>query len=315
MTRGPGWVEPMLATLTHRRFSDQNWLYERKLDGVRTVATHADGEPTLWSRNGNSMNSSYPEVVEALAEQAGPRLIVDGEIVAFDGANTSFAKLQPRIHLTNPNRARATGVEVFYYLFDLLYYDESDARSLPLRQRKKLLADAFEFVDPLRFSTHRNTDGKRYYERACARGWEGVIAKRADGPYRSGRSADWLKFKCVTGQEFVVGGFTDPTGSRSGFGALLVGYYEGETLRYAGKVGTGYTEAMLRSLHARMARLERGTTPFAERVRERGIHWITPELVVQVDFSEWTDDGKLRHPRFTGVREDKAAADVVRESR
>lgn len=310
-----GFRQPMLATLTERRFSDENWLFERKLDGVRTLAIRDGGAPQLWSRNEKRADDSYPELVEALTILGGMRFIADGEIVAFDGSQTSFARLQARIHLTGSQRIEAAGVEVFYYLFDLLALDGTDLTGLPLRERKRLLRKAFDYRDPLRMSTHRNTDGEEYYEQACARGWEGLVAKRADSPYRGGRSTDWLKFKCVRDQEFVVGGFTDPQGSRSGFGALLVGYYENGKLRYAGKVGTGYSTSTLNSLHDHMERMLQAENPFADPVREPTAHWIEPELVVQVGFTEWTTDGRLRHPRYTGVREDKAAAEVVRETR
>ncbi|WP_158895373.1 non-homologous end-joining DNA ligase [Amycolatopsis anabasis] len=303
----------MLATLTEDRFSSADWIYERKLDGVRAICARDGDELNMWSRNRKPLEATYPEIAEALREQDGPRFVVDGEIVAFDGAQTSFAKLQPRFGLTDPERIAATGVEVFVYLFDLLWYDGHDVTGLPLRQRKQLLREAFDFVDPLRLSEHRDTEGERFYAEACSRGWEGVIAKRADSPYRGGRTQDWLKFKCVKDQEFVVGGFTDPQGTRTGFGALLLGYHEDGKFRYAGKVGTGYDQATLRKLRARLGELERGASPFDEPVREKGSHWVAPELVVQVGFSEWTGDGKLRHPRFTGVREDKRAADVVRE--
>lgn len=315
MTRmtGPGWREPTLATLTDRRFSDEDWIYERKLDGVRAICVRDGGAPTLYSRNRKVMDNAYPEIVEALAAQGGPRFVADGEIVAFDGDQTSFAALQPRIHLTDPERARATGVRVYYYLFDLLYYDEQDTTPLPLRERKSILRDAFTFKDPLRLSSHRNTEGEKYFEEACRRGWEGVIAKRADAPYHHGRSPDWLKFKCQQGQEMVIGGFTAPQGSRIGFGALLLGYHEKGRLRYAGKVGTGFDHKLLTSLHAELARLETDGSPFADPVREPGARWVRPELVAQIGFSEWTRDGRLRHPRFTGLREDKKPSDVIRE--
>ncbi len=310
---GPGWREPTLATLTDRRFSDDGWIFERKLDGVRAIAVHDGGTPTLYSRNHKVMDSAYPEIVEALAAQDRPPFVVDGEIVAFDGDTTSFAALQPRIHLTDPARARATGVAVFYYLFDLLYYDGHDTTGLPLRQRKSLLRKAFDFGDPLRLSAHRNGDGEKFFRHACERGWEGLIAKRADAPYRSGRTPDWLKFKCAQGQEFVIGGYTDPQGARHGFGALLLGYHDDRGLRYAGKVGTGFDEELLRSLHGQLTGLETAESAFADRVREPGAHWVQPELVAQIGFSEWTRDGRLRHPRFLGLREDKKPADVVRE--
>jgi bifunctional non-homologous end joining protein LigD len=311
---GPGWREPTLATLTDRRFSDDDWIYERKLDGVRAICVCDSGTPTLYSRNHKVMDNAYPELVEALAAQGGPRFVADGEIVAFDeSGNTSFAALQPRIHVSDPARALATGVRVHYYLFDLLYFDDQDTTALPLRQRKTLLRDAFDFEDPLRLSTHRNTEGEKFYEEACRRGWEGVIAKRADSPYRHGRTPDWLKFKCARGQELVIGGFTDPQGARHGFGALLLGYHEDGALKYAGKVGTGFDEELLASLHARLEEREVRRSPFGGPVKEPGAHWVRPDLVAQVGFSEWTRDGWLRHPRFAGLREDKKAADVVRE--
>lgn len=315
LRRWPGgdWVAPMLATLTDARFSDPDWLFERKLDGVRVVAGRDTGEPVLWSRNHNRVNASYPEVAEALARRAPRRFLVDGEIVAFEGERTSFARLQSRMHRGDPRMARWTGVEVFYYVFDILALGGVDLTGLPLRARKRLLPECVEFVDPLRYSAHRTGDGVEFFREACSLGWEGLIAKRADASYHSGRSKDWLKFKCVAGQEFVIGGFTDPRGSRLGFGALLVGYYQDDLLRYAGKVGTGYDERTLRDLRARLDTLTRTDSPFADTVREPGAHWVTPELVAQVGFTEWTGDGRLRHPRFLGLRNDKRAADVVRE--
>lgn len=192
---------------------------------------------------------------------------------------------------------------------------KKDNEGVDRRRKPRLQRAAFDYRDSLRLSTHRNTDGETYYEQACQHGWEGLIAKRADAPYRGGRSTDWLKFKCVRDQEFVVGGFTDPQGSRAGFGALLVGYHEGGRFRYAGKVDTGYTNATLRSLHDRMTRLSQATSPFADPVRAPAAHWVRPELVVQIGFTEWTTDGRLRHPRYTDLRADKPAAEVVRETR
>lgn len=311
---GGGVPEPMLAVLTGRRFSDENWVFERKLDGVRALCAGDRGEIRLWSRNQKSMDASYPELIDAMRTAGPADFVVDGEIVAFDGGQTSFAALQPRVNLTDPGRVRDSAVEVFYYIFDVLRLDGKDMTRLPLRERKSALRGSVRFGGPIRLSTHRNAEGERFYEQACARGWEGLIAKRADATYRSGRSADWLKFKCVRDQEFVVGGFTEPTGSRVGFGALLVGYHHGDRFRYAGKVGTGYDQSLLRGLRSTMDGLEVDDPPFTDPVREQRVHWVRPELVVQVGFSEWTRDGKLRHPRFTGVRKDKAPADVVRES-
>lgn len=308
-----GWQQPTLATLTDHPFSDPKWIYERKLDGVRAVAVRRDGRSLLFSRTQKSMDTPYPELVEALAEQTPDGVVLDGEIVAFEGRQTSFSRLQSRIGLTDPRRARATGVPVYLYLFDVMVAGGYDLTRLPLRARKRVLQAAVDFTDPLRYSAHRNGDGEQYLREACARGWEGLIAKRADSRYQHGRSRDWLKFKCVRDQEFVVGGFTDPTGSRVGFGALLVGYYQGDRLRFAGKVGTGFDDRTLRSLHDTLSGLAQDSSPFADRVAERGAHWVRPELVAQIGFTEWTGDGKLRHPRFQGLREDKAPRDVVRE--
>ncbi|MBL26189.1 MAG: ATP-dependent DNA ligase [Rhodospirillaceae bacterium] len=310
----PDWVAPMLATLTDRRFSDPGWIFERKLDGERALGFVRGGKARLMSRNRKDIGSGYPELIDGLEASARADCIVDGEIVAFEGAVTSFARLQRRMQIHDPDEARATGVAVFYYLFDILYLDGCSVDALPLRARKSLLRDAVDYRDPIRFSAHRNTDGEAYYAEACEKGWEGIIAKRADAPYRHSRSTDWLKFKCQHGQELVIGGFTEPHGSRKGFGALLVGYYEDGALRYAGKVGTGYDDETLQSMRRRLDGLARKTSPFADEVREKAVTWVSPELVGAFGFTEWTGDGKLRHPRFLGLRRDKAATDVRRET-
>jgi bifunctional non-homologous end joining protein LigD len=311
----PSAPAPMLATLTDKYFSDPAWIYERKLDGERVIAFRSGDDVTLRSRTGRALDRTYPELVAALRAQATTDFIIDGEVVAFEGNRTSFERLQQRIGITNPDQAVASGVAIYYYVFDLLRLDGVDVTDQPLRDRKRLLRDAIGFGDPLRFTTHRNTNGEAFLAEACRKGWEGLIAKRADASYTHLRSKDWLKFKCVAEQEFVIGGFTEPAGSRRGFGALLVGYYDGrETLRYAGKVGTGYNDRTLAELRARMDGLVRDTQPFAgSPVREKGAHWIRPELVAQIGFTEWTRDGKLRHPRFLGLRRDKDPFDVVRE--
>lgn len=247
--------------------------------------------------------------------QGTTRFVVDGEVVAFEGRRTSFARLQGRLGITDPQVARASPIRVFYYLFDLLHLDGKSTRDAPLLRRKRLLRNAIEFADPLRYTPHRAEDGLAAYRAACARGDEGVIAKLAESRYDGGRSKNWLKFKCVRDQEFVVGGYTGPKGSRVELGALLLGYYDGRDLVYAGKVGTGFDEATLHRLHERLSGIARDTPPFTRGlVREAGAHWARPELVVQIGFTEWTRDGKLRHPRYLGVRTDKEAGDVVRES-
>jgi bifunctional non-homologous end joining protein LigD len=314
--RQPDWTQPMLATLTDRRFSDPDWIFERKLDGERALAFRNGDRVRLLSRNRKDLFAAYPEVVEALARHPTDDVVVDGEVVAFEGRQTSFARLQGRMHLRDPDRARRSGIAVFYYVFDLLHLEGHDLSRLPLRQRKALLRRGLGFRDPLRFLTHRKEHGERYHQEACSRGWEGLIAKRASAPYAGGRSTDWLKFKCVADQELVIGGFTDPKGSRAGFGALLVGYYEDGKLAYAGKVGTGYNEKLLSDLRSEMERLSREDPPFelnTTKLPRREVHWVEPRLVAQIGFTEWTGDGRLRHPRFQGLRRDKRAEEVVRE--
>jgi bifunctional non-homologous end joining protein LigD len=299
-------MEVMKAVLTDERFSDPAWIYERKLDGIRCLATKGDKRVDLRSRNDLSLNGRFPEIAAALEADPATNLVIDGEVVAFDGPQTSFSRLQQRGEHPTP---------VFFYVFDILRDAGEDVTKEPLRERKARLRRALAFDDPIRFTTHRNRDGEAFYEEACRKGWEGLIAKRADAPYTHGRSRDWLKFKCSAEQELVIGGYTAPRGSRTDLGALLLGYYDDGELRYAGKVGTGFTRETLRDLAAKLAPLKRDRSPFADEVRERTATWVEPELVAQVGFSEWTQDHRLRHPRFLGLRDDKAAREVVREAR
>jgi bifunctional non-homologous end joining protein LigD len=305
----------MKATLSKEPFDDEDWIFERKLDGVRCIAYRDEGRVRLLSRTAHELGRSYPELVEAIGAEPCSDFVVDGEIVAFEGRVTSFSKLQRRMQLGDPEAARRTGVEVFLYVFDLVHLDGHDTRELSLRSRKALLRRALSFKGPVRYVTHRNAAGKESFRDACARGLEGIIGKRVESSYRSARSRDWLKFKCVAEQELVIGGFTAPKGSRTDFGALLVGYYDDGRLRYAGKVGTGFDQRTLRDLGSRLRELQRSEPPFADAVKPRpaGVVWVRPELVAQIAFSEWTRDGRLRQPRYLGLREDKAAGDVVRE--
>jgi DNA ligase D-like protein (predicted ligase) len=304
----------MKATLSDRPFSDPAWVFERKLDGIRAaVRRDADGV-TLTSRTGKSLGPAYPELVEALEAEPATSFAADGEIVAFDGSRTSFERLQGRMGIHDPRLARLSGIPVFLYLFDLLEFDGHDLTGLPLLERKGALRRALSFEGPLRYTPHRREHGKRFFLEACSKGWEGLIAKRAASTYVHGRSRDWLKLKCAFEQELVIGGFTPPQGSRQRFGALLVGYYEDGELRYAGKVGTGFDQRTLSDLGERMRKLERPDPPFADvHPIPKGTHWIEPNLVGQFAFSEWTRDGRLRHPRYLGLRDDKRAEEVVRE--
>jgi DNA ligase D-like protein (predicted ligase) len=306
-------ASPMLATLSDRREFAKGWIFERKLDGIRVLAVRENGRTTIRSRSGRRLDATYPEIIEALDAQDAADFTVDGEIVAYAHGRTDFSRLQQRMGLTKPRDVAASTVAVKYYVFDLLRLDGTDVRRLPLRTRKSLLRKALTFTDPLRFSTHRNEGGPELLADACERGWEGLIAKRADSTYQPRRSGDWLKLKCAHGQEFVVGGFTEPTGSREGIGALLIGYYEGDRLRYAGKVGTGFDRRTLLALRTQLDELQQSRSPFTDRVAERTAHWARPRLVAQIEFSEWTRDGMLRHPRYQGLRDDKNPTDVVRE--
>jgi DNA ligase D-like protein (predicted ligase) len=301
----------MRATLCREPFSDPEWIYERKLDGIRCLLVRDGDAVRMLSRNDLDLQRRYPEIGKAASAQGTSRFAVDGEIVAFDGAQTSFAKLAAR------GKQR---VPVFLYAFDLLWLDGHDLRDLPLRTRKRLLRGSLSWEDPLRLTAHRNRDGEAMFADACRRGWEGVVAKRGDSAYRDTRSRDWLKFKCEAGQELVIGGFTAPRGSRLEFGALLVGYHDAtdpaRPLVYAGKVGTGFDTDTLHSLGAAMRERAVAQSPFADprSIKERDVTWVAPELVAQLGFTEWTSAGRLRHPRFLGLRDDKPASKVVRES-
>lgn len=304
----------MLATLAHEPFSDEGWIYERKLDGERCLGFCARQAARLQSRSGRSLDDTYPEIRDELAARIVPDCIVDGEVVAFEGNRTSFARLQGRMQVSDPEEARRSSIAVFYYLFDLLYVDGHDITAIPLRDRKRLLRRALDPGDHIRFCAHRNREGEAYHESACRRGWEGLIAKDAASDYVHSRSRSWLKLKCVDRQELVIGGYTDPEGSRIGFGALLLGYYDEGRLVYAGKVGTGFDDDTLRRLGDRLAGIERKTSPYGETdVDAEDVHWVTPELVAEIGFTEWTEMGRQRHPRFLGLRRDKDPEDVHRE--
>ncbi|MEN3339516.1 MAG: bifunctional non-ous end joining protein LigD [Acidobacteriota bacterium] len=287
----PEWVEPMAATLTAERFSGPEWIFERKLDGIRMLAFKDRARVRLLSRNRLAQDAAYPSVVAAVEALPVRDVILDGE---------------------------ATGVwreqgRVAYHVFDILWLDGEDLMGLPLSRRQELLSRL-----PLRAPLRRVaavTESKPW-ERACREGWEGVIAKRRDSLYEHRRSPHWLKMKCEATQELVVGGFTDPQGGRVGFGALLVGYFEGDAFVFAGKVGTGFDTKLLLELRSRFDALEIPASPFTRAVglpRLRA-HWVRPEVVVQVAFVEWTVHGKLRHSRLLGIRTDKSPKDVVRET-
>ena len=285
----PDWVEPMAARLTQERFNGPEWVFERKLDGIRLLAFKDGASVRLLSRNGLLQNAAYPSILETVAELPVQDVILDGEAMGVWGKRA----------------------EIAYYVFDVLWLEGRDVTRLPFDERRKLLSN-LPFQMPL--ALVEQLDEAEPWERACSEGWEGVIAKRRDSPYEHRRSPYWLKMKCEATQELVVGGFTDPQGARAGLGALLVGYFEGQDFVFAGKVGTGFDTKLLLSLRAQLEELEVAEPPFARAISlPRNAHWVRPQLVVQVAFIEWTVHGKLRHPRFLGVRDDKSAAGVVRE--
>lgn len=297
----------MLAQLVRpdRHGQPAGWQYERKLDGLRCLAVRHGSQVELWSRNHLSFTRRFPGIARAVSRVGASSFTLDGEIVAFDGERTSFSALQ------NPDGA-ATPVLV---AFDLLHLLGSDTMHLPLLERQSLLAQLVAGAGPVVTANAALAgDPSSLLRRACEEGWEGLVAKRVDSRYVSGRSGYWQKLKCSASQELVIAGWTDPSGSRTGFGALLVGYFDGSgSLRYAGKVGTGFDRRSLRLLHAELLARETPASQFADDVREKGAHWARPELVGAVTFSEWTRDGRLRHPSFQGLRSDKEAREVRRE--
>jgi bifunctional non-homologous end joining protein LigD len=310
----PAFTPLMLATLAKGAFSDPAWVFEAKLDGQRSLLWRRRSTVRLITRNEKDRTSHYPDLVEAVRRGDTAPLIADGEIVAFRGDVTSFSRLQERMQNSRPSAAQVAAVPVIFYLFDLIWFDGYDLSALPLLSRKSVLRRAIAFEDPIRFSEHLDEEGEAAFRAACEQGWEGLIAKRAASAYAHARSKDWLKFKCVNEQEFVVLGWTEPHGSRSAR-ALLVGYHEDGRLRFGGKVGTGFGQRELAMLTGRLAPLETTAPPVADTkgLTIKGLHWVRPELVAQVGFSEWTPDGRVRHPRYLGLRDDKRPEQVVRE--
>jgi bifunctional non-homologous end joining protein LigD len=282
-----------------------------KFDGYRILCRVADRRATLWSRNANDWTARFPEIAAAAARLPVRQAMLDGEIaVLLPNGTTRFQALQ------NALSGGEQG-QLVYFLFDLLHLDGRDLSGASLEARKTALAKLLvsRRDGPIRYSSHVVGQGDAFFKEACRRGLEGIVAKRRDRPYEPGRGHSWLKVKCVREQEFVVGGFTEPKGTRAGLGALLLGVYDGKgELAYAGKVGTGFTGTSVRQLRARLDRLRVPHSPF--RVRPPGAteaRWVKPELVAEVAFTEWTEDGRLRHPSFKGLREDKPAREVVRE--
>jgi len=289
-------VPPPLAS--HRG----EWLFEPKMDGLRCIAVRNGGEVSLLSRNNLPFNARFPRIVAAVAALPVDNVVLDGEIVGMSRGKPDFGALQ-----------KGSAERVEYWVFDLTWLFGKDLRQLPIEARKALLEKAVPESAGIKVVKQLEGDPHGLFDGLCQQGWEGLMAKRVGSTYRSGRASEWYKLKCGCRQEFVIGGFTAPGGSRSAFGALLLGYWEAGELAYAGKVGTGFNEASLGDLLARMLGIERRESPFAERVGERGARWVEPELVAEVSFTNWTVEGRLRHPSFLGLRPDKPGRGVVRE--
>lgn len=317
-TAQPAFVKPMLATLTKDYFSDKGWFYEHKFDGERCLAFKKNGVVKLMSRNRRNINAEYPELVEALTKQKADNFIIDGEIVAHAKKGQSdFELLQGRINLRDLTNVqhKQKAIKIDYCIFDLIYVDGSDIRHMPLYARKERLKKLLSYKKPLVYTTHKVGNGIPFFKKACKLHWEGLIAKDKMSTYVGRRSTSWLKFKCIMQQELVIGGYTEPQGSRINFGALLVGYYKGNKFIFAGKVGTGFDQDALALLGKKLRKIPTSKCPFTNYTgTELTVHWVRPLLVAEFEFAEWTASKRLRVGRYKGLRTDKKARDVVRET-
>ena len=295
-------ISPMLATLVDWPFHKPNWIYEEKYDGIRILAYKEAGRVRLLSRNDKDRTKNFPNIVGAIANLSPDTLLLDGEIVVFDSKRVSrFQLLQQGKGLPE------------YAAFDCLYADGQDLRPEVLSVRRNMLERLVTPSDRLMVSTKLAEDGIKAFQVAKRKGFEGVVAKNLSAAYVERRSREWLKVKVNKEEEFVIGGFTAPAGSRQHFGGLLLGVYDENKLRYVGKVGTGFDESTLSSLRRKFQRLIRKDSPFASEICEKNATFLSPQLVAQVSFTEWTKDGKLRHPVYLGLRDDKKAREVVRQ--
>lgn len=293
-------VSPMLATLVDKPFSKPDWVFEEKYDGVRILAYKEGDRVSLISRNAVDRTERYPAIAAEIAKLRPRTLVLDGEVVVFDATRVS------RFQLLQQSRGRPQ-----YVAFDCLYENGRDLRNEPLSARREVLERVVQPSPPLLLAERLAADGIKAFNIATRRKLEGVLAKHTTSCYLEGRSAEWLKFKVHQEDEFVIGGFTEPAGSRRYFGALLLGVYSGDELRYVGRVGSGFDEKTLRALHDRFERMILPQSPFSAPVNERGATFVAPKLVAQISFTEWTTDGKLRHPVYLGLRDDKDPKQVV----
>jgi len=307
----PRKVRPQLATLVKKPPQGNDWLQEIKFDGYRLLARLQNGEVHMLTRNNEDCAEDFAPIAEAVGRLPVSAALLDGEVVALQDGISDFSRLQEALSAGN------TEIMV-YQIFDLLYLDGYDLKSVPQVERKRLLwrlltsAGQDDNDGAIRYTEHIQGRGTAFHDQACRRGLEGIISKRASSAYSGGRNRHWCKIKCSRDDDFVVVGFTDPRGARIGFGSLLLGTYDNNAkLVYSGRVGTGFKQQQLRDLHARLRRLERVTAPISGSIPDvHSTHWVKPELVVEVRFSEYTQDGRLRHPAFRGLREDKNVADL-----
>jgi bifunctional non-homologous end joining protein LigD len=296
-------VSPMLATLVDQPFTRPNWIFEEKYDGVRMLSYKEGAQVSLISRNGIDRTERYPEIAAAVGKLKPDTLVLDGEVVVFDKKGVSHFQLL--------QQGKGTAA---YAIFDCLYCDGKDLRNEPLSARRSMLGKFSSIDHPLLLSANVSNDGQKADQIARKRGLEGVVGKDLRSPYVSRRSGAWLKVKIHQEQEFVIAGYTKPSGSRIDFGALLLGVYGGKGLEYVGKVGTGFDEDTLRKLYLKMRMIRQQKSPFVETLRERDVTFVKPRLIAQISFTEWTNDGKLRHPVYLGLRDDKIPKEVRRES-
>lgn len=309
----PETMKPQLATLSEHAPEGDEWLSEVKFDGYRVLCRIDDGKVRLFTRNGNDWTNKWKSIADAAAKLPVKQAWLDGELVAID--ETGAIRFQALQNLMRHNHS----AQLVYYVFDLIFLDGEDYRARPLLERKTALQKILAAQKPnasILYNDHIVGGAKDVFEHACLHSLEGIIAKRADAPYSQIRTKDWLKLKCRHRQEFVIGGFTEAKGTRNGFGALLVGVYEDGKLRYAGRVGSGFDEAKLKSLAALFSRLEQSQPPFVNPPtgsERRGVHWLRPELVAEVNFAEWTEDSIIRQASFEALREDKPGREIVRE--
>jgi len=304
----------MLPVLVEDLPTGPGWLFELKWDGVRVLALRARGRVELWSRKGLPVSRQYPEVAAAIAALPGEDLALDGEIVALDGeGRPSFERLQGRMHLVRGVERAAAATPVTAHFYDCLALFAKDVRQLPLGERKALVRELLPAPGTLRYVDHVEGEGRAFFEAVCAAGLEGVVAKRVECPYRAGRRSEWRKIKCHQRQEFVIGGYTDPKGTRTYLGAVHVGFFEGGSLVYAGRAGSGLDAGALHELYGRLRALETPRCPFGRGNAPRGgeHHWVRPELVCEVAFAEWTFDGVVRQASFLGLRDDKDPRECV----